>query len=87
MAVRLNRRHGSMVRDKIRATQLVKRLQSHAFGEVEMTRSQVAAAEFLLNKIIPNPPQQVEHSGSVALIDELKGARERAGIAEIVTTH
>lgn len=66
-----------MVRDKIRASQLVNRLQDHALGKLEMTRSQVAAAEFLLNKIIPNPPQKLEHSGSIDLAGALKAARER----------
>jgi hypothetical protein len=77
LAVRLNRRHGEMVREKIRASQLVNRLQDHAFGKVEMTRSQVDAAQFLLNKIIPNPPQKLEHSGSIDLAGALKAARER----------
>lgn len=41
-----------MVRSKIQATQLVKRLTSHALGEVDMTSTQVRAAEILLNKSI-----------------------------------
>lgn len=41
-------------RDKIRATKLVTRLQEHVLGEVEMSTSQVRAAEMLLKKILPD---------------------------------
>ena len=70
-----------MVRDKIKASQLVNRLQDHALGKTEMSRSQVAAAEFLLNKIIPNPPTKLEHSGSIDFAQAMKEARERIGIS------
>ena len=54
MAKRLNPRHQEMVRDKIQATQLIKRLTSHALGEIELTSTQVRAIEILLNKSVPN---------------------------------
>lgn len=41
-------------RDKIRATAIVKRLQDHVLGEVEMSATQVRAAEGLLKKILPD---------------------------------
>jgi hypothetical protein len=43
-------------RKKIQATQLIKRLTSHALGELEkpMDPSQVRAAEILLKKTIPD---------------------------------
>ena len=41
-------------RDKIRATKLVTRLQEHVLGDVEMSTSQVRAAEMLLKKILPD---------------------------------
>ena len=65
MAARLNRHHSDMVPDKIKASQFVNRLKKHASGDVEMNRAQVESAKFLLNKIIPNPPQEkrVEHQG------------------------
>ncbi len=54
MAARLNPRHQEMVREKIRASQLVNRLEDHVFGEVEMTSTQVTAALGLLKKCVPD---------------------------------
>lgn len=54
MAARLNARHSEMVRDKIRASQLVNRLEDHVFGDAEMTASQVQAALGLLKKCVPD---------------------------------
>ena len=59
-------------RDKIRATALVKRLQQHVFGEVEMTPSQIKAAETLLKKILPDL-QSVEMVADIeAAISEVR---------------
>lgn len=41
-------------REKIKTTQLINRLQNHALGTVEMTRSQVHATEILLKKRVPD---------------------------------
>lgn len=57
MAARLNPRNAESTRQKIQTTQLVKRVQSHAFGEIEMTSTQLDAAKFLINKRMPNPPE------------------------------
>jgi hypothetical protein len=67
MAVRLNPFNAESVRQKIQTTQLINRLQNHAFGKEEMTATQIDAAKFLLNKRIPNLPEErkVEHSGEV----------------------
>jgi hypothetical protein len=56
MAARLNARHQESVRSKIQATQLVKRLTSHALGKLKrpMDSSQVRAAECLLKKSLPD---------------------------------
>ncbi|MDR5728321.1 MAG: hypothetical protein RB191_12910 [Terriglobia bacterium] len=51
---RLNRRHQEMVREKIRASQLVNRLEDHVLEGVEMSRSQVSAALGLLKKCVPD---------------------------------
>lgn len=40
------------MREKIRASQLVNRLQDHAFGKNEMTATQLKAAEVLLRKCV-----------------------------------
>ena len=54
MAARLNLRHQDMVREKIQASQLVNRLQNHAFGEIELTQTQLKAIEILLRKSVPD---------------------------------
>jgi hypothetical protein len=64
MAARLNPRHQTAVREKIRSTQLVKRLENHALGKLktEMTDSQVRASLGLLAKCVPDL-QRVELTG------------------------
>lgn len=57
MAARLNPRNAESTRQKIQTTQLIKRIQAHAFGEIRMTPSQLDAAKFLVNKRMPNPPE------------------------------
>ncbi len=42
------------VRDKIRAGMLADRLEKHVEGKLELTASQVRAAEILLRKIVPD---------------------------------
>lgn len=54
MAARLRLRHQDEVREKIRASQLVNRLESHVLGEVDMTSTQVTAALGLLRKCVPD---------------------------------
>lgn len=63
MARRLNPRNADSVRDRIKVQQLVERLQNHGLGQIEMTKTQVQAASFLINKIMPNPPERKEISG------------------------
>lgn len=58
MAARLNPRHQDMVREKIRASQLVRKLENHVLGNgkkaVEMSATQVQAALGLLKKCVPD---------------------------------
>lgn len=58
MAARLNPRTAEAVRQRIQTTQLVKRVQGHALGQLEMTSTQLDAAKFLINKRMPNPPEE-----------------------------
>lgn len=51
-------------RQKIQASQLINRLNSHAKGECEMTATQIKAATVLLAKVMPDL-KAVEHSGTV----------------------
>ena len=63
MAARINRvtQHEN-ARDKIKVGLLLKRLSDHSVGLVEMSASQVRAAEILLKKTIPDL-KQIEHTG------------------------
>ena len=54
MAARLNRRHQEAIREKIRASQLVNRLENHILDDLEMTTTQVTAALGLLKKCVPD---------------------------------
>lgn len=54
MAARLNRKHQESVREKIRASQIVNRLENHVFGEVDLSATQVSAALGLLKKCVPD---------------------------------
>lgn len=59
-----------MVREKIRASQIVNRLEDHVFGEVELSSTQVQAALGLLKKIVPDLSAQTisgEDGGPVEL--------------------
>ena len=62
MAARLRLRHQDEVRAKIQASQLINRLTAHAFGEIDLSPSQIKAIEILLKKSIPDL-QAVELSG------------------------
>jgi hypothetical protein len=58
-------RHDDQTRAKIKTSQLINRLTDHVLGTVEMTASQVRAAEILLSKTLPSLAS-VEHSGEVS---------------------
>lgn len=61
MAARLNRRHQDLVRDKIKSSQLINRLQDHVLGDVELSTTQITAALGLLKKCVPDL-SATEHS-------------------------
>ena len=50
------------VRERIQTSMLLDRLGNHAVGSIEMTQSQIKAAEILLRKTIPDL-KAIEHSG------------------------
>lgn len=50
----MNKLHQDDVRKKIQASQLLNRLTDHAFGEVELSQSQIKAIEILLRKSLPD---------------------------------
>src|SRR5262245_41486126 len=46
--------HPDYIREKIRTSQLINRLQKCAFGEISLTMTQLRAIEILLRKSIPD---------------------------------
>jgi hypothetical protein len=54
MATRKILSHDTQTREKIRTSQLINRLEKHAFGEVELTQTQVRAIEILIKKTLPD---------------------------------
>jgi len=54
MAERKNLSHQAIVRERIQTSQLINRLEGHALGDIEMTQSQMKAAEILLRKSLPD---------------------------------
>lgn len=59
-----------MIREKIRASQLVNRLENHVFGEVDLDATQVTAALGLLKKCVPDlraSDDTVTHQGDVSI--------------------
>lgn len=63
MAARTRKvKHDDFTREKIRTSQLVNRLEKHAFGEISMEPTQVRAIEVLLRKSLPDL-SAVTHSG------------------------
>jgi hypothetical protein len=69
MAARLRPTHQDSVRDKIRTSQLVNRLQDHAFGEVELTKTQIKAIEVLIRKTLPDL-SATELSGDIGVHEQ-----------------
>jgi hypothetical protein len=52
------------VRQRIRVGVILRRVQDHVLGNLEMSQTQLKAAEILLKKAIPDL-KGVEHSGTV----------------------
>lgn len=79
MAARLNTRHSEMVREKIRASTLIDRLQKHATGDIEMTATQIKAAETLLDRSVPKLAQ-IQHTGANGGAIQLTFSQEDANV-------
>jgi hypothetical protein len=62
MAARINRMHSEQVRLKIQSATLIERLQSHALGDIEMSATQINAANSLLDRSVPKL-SQIQHVG------------------------
>lgn len=69
MAARKDGIHSERVRQRIRVSQLTRRLQDNALGLISMSQGQIDSAKFLINKVMANPPEQKElkHSGELSI--------------------
>ena len=70
MPARLNNRHQQMIREKIRASQLVNRLENHVLDDLELNATQVTAALGLLKKCVPDlkvSDSTITHEGEVGI--------------------
>ena len=64
MAARKNTKISDAVKEKIRTSQLINRLQKNALADDEiMTAGQIASANALLDRVLPKL-KAVEHSGT-----------------------
>ena len=64
MAARKNRlQHTDKTREKIKSGMLAKKLSDHVLGIVELSATQIKAAEILLKKSLPDL-KQMEHIGN-----------------------
>ena len=66
MAARKTNWTPEIVRQRIKTGVLTKRLEDHALGVLELSQTQIRAAEILLRKTVPDL-LGVAHSGSVEL--------------------
>lgn len=57
MAARKDGLHSERVRQRIKLSQLVTRLQMNSLGEIVMTPGQIETAKFLVGKAMSNPPE------------------------------
>lgn len=62
MAARINPRHSDQVRAKIQASVLIDRMHKHVMGTLDLTATQVAAANSLLDRSVPKL-SQIQHTG------------------------
>lgn len=75
MAARLNPRHQEMVRNKIKASQLINVLQDHVLNGRELLPTQITAAVALLKKVVPDTTSSsvtVTHSKRVSYAHRIK---------------
>jgi hypothetical protein len=54
MAARITTRQADKVKSAIQTGLIVKRLQEHMLGDLQLTRSQIDAAKILLGKTMPD---------------------------------
>lgn len=81
MAARLNPRNTESVLAKIKADQLIEKLQNHALEQGEMEKSQVTAATWLLSRILSQAeaPKNIHLTGELTLSQLVEQASGNTG--------
>ena len=81
-------------REKIRASMLINRLRNHVLGKIEMSPTQLRAAEILLKKVVPDlsavnieAHDQQGRPLAIALVAYQEQPQEPKAIEAQVTTH
>lgn len=68
-------------REKIRAASIINRLYGHVHGEIEMSPTQVRAAEVLLRKVMPDlSTAHIEGHVTHSLVDFLRAINDRSAL-------
>lgn len=87
MAARKKAWTPTRVRERIRCSMLLRRLNDHVLGKVDMSPTQVTSAMYLISQSIGKPAQFIEHGGSIGhtydsmLLGLLNGTTASAGDA------
>lgn len=64
----MRRAHQDDVRTKIQCSQLIRRLQEHVDGKLELSATQIQAAKILLDKAMSNAPTDMNVQGSLTAV-------------------
>ncbi len=86
MAARNTKWTPDIVRQRIRTTQLIRRLQDHVLKEVPMSKTQVSAAGLLLKKTLPDMVAQTVTQRPLEGMDENELLSLLAALRSIVAT-
>jgi hypothetical protein len=78
MAERLNKNHSESCLKRIRTSQLLNRVQDHALGQVEMSKTELTAACFLIERTLAKAeaPKELKVSGELTLVEILRQASQ-----------
>src|SRR5882724_9174796 len=73
--MQIGQRQRTISKRRIKASKLMDRLHQHGMGEIQMSSTQIRAAEVFIKKVIPDL-SAIEHSGEIAHrnVDELSDA-------------
>lgn len=76
----MNKRTADQTRSHIQTVLLIKRLQGHALGELEMTATQIKAADAVLSYAMPKlKAMELDASGDMEVTVNLVSPFARAG--------